>query len=72
VGARWARGWRGALGCRVEQAGEVGRRRGCGALGQETGRGAGVARWAAGAKRDGLREGDGLGRLRPKEGERDG
>jgi hypothetical protein len=50
----------------------VGRRRGCGALGQETGRGAGVARWAAGAKRDGLREGDGLGRLRPKEGERDG
>jgi hypothetical protein len=60
------------MGRQVEQAGEVGHGRGCGALGREAGRGAGVARWAAGAECEmgcgREKEGDGLGRLRPKAG----
>jgi hypothetical protein len=38
------------VGRQVEQADEVGRGRGCGAMGREAGRGTGVARWVAGAE----------------------
>jgi hypothetical protein len=53
------------VGRQVKQAGEVGRGRGCGALGRGAGRGAGVARWAVGAECEmgcgREKEGDGLG-----------